>query len=166
MRACLAVLVLVSIAHADRAGPPICTDLDDCDAKCTKGNADACYVAGTMANPGEGSDAGRAKSIGYFDRACKRKLTRGCTALGGIYRETGDARDARRATTAYKKAAKYFERGCKKKRADDCTGLSGLYAAGLGVKKNADKAEHYRQRACQLTTGRDCPPPITGGGFQ
>jgi hypothetical protein len=99
----------------------------------------------------------KAKARGAYQRACNMKHARACFAFARILSLAGDDKSKKLAEATQKKAIAILEGGCtKEKLAGACSWVAELY--GSGALQDLAKAETFREQACQLSTGKPCPP--------
>ena len=123
---------------------------------CKKGDGEACWQAARLFEAAE--DAGAA--LAAYKRSCAKKHARGCLAFARLGIAAGDETSKQLAEAAQKKGVKLLEQRCvKHKVANACSWVSELYASGTFVAQDEAKAAEYRERQCQLATGKPCPPP-------
>jgi len=113
----------------------------------------------------------------YFDRACMQGKPDACDYIGRMYEEgLGVAHDGYLAATLYSKAcdagsadactrlrsARHsgdvlrLSQECNGGNGDSCANLGGLYRAGMGVKRDPQKAMQLFEKACSMGSKLGC----------
>jgi hypothetical protein len=134
--------------------------------------AEAEQYAIALFNQGRYSEA---KS--YFDRACMQGIADACDYIGRMYEEgLGVAHDGFLASALYSKAcdagstdactrlrsAKHYgdvvrlSQECNNGNGNSCANLGGLYRAGMGVKRDSEKAMQLFEKACSMGSQLGC----------
>ena len=74
-----------------------------------------------------------------------------CYELGVLY---DNAREG--AAQDYQKAAELYSKACKLGNGGGCYKLGNLYAQGRGIKEDANAAENYLKKACDMEPELAC----------
>ncbi|XP_067892501.1 cytochrome c oxidase assembly factor 7 [Heterodontus francisci] len=112
-----------------------------------KKSVDACHNAGLLAHDGQVFDnkPDSVKARDYYTKACNGNFTASCFNLSTLY-----IQGAPGLTKDMAKALKYSLKACDLGHIWACANTSRMYKLGEGTSKDAEKAEHFKNRAQDL----------------
>jgi TPR repeat protein len=119
-----------------------CAEPEDCNRRCSGGEAAACTTLGRMYGTTRGVPQDFARADSLYERGCEGGDARGCSWLGeSLDNGWGAKKD-------YARAANLFRRGCDGRDARGCSGLGVMYEQGHGVPRDREKAIVLFQMGC------------------
>ena len=89
--------------------------------------------------------------INALQKECDGKNGTSCYELGVLY---DNAREG--AAQDYAKASEFYAKACDMGNGGGCYNLGNLYAQGRGVKEDANAAEKYLKKACEMEPELAC----------
>lgn len=89
--------------------------------------------------------------INALQKECDDGNGASCYELGVLY---DNAREG--AAQDYQKAAELYSKACELGSGGGCYNLGNLYAQGRGVKEDANAAEKYLKKACEMEPELAC----------
>jgi len=117
---------------------------------CNQGSVRACHGVGLALLEGRGIQKQAAEARPYLEYACDYRFAPACDSLAMLL-------DSGQAGTNLAEAVRLSDFSCEQGIAAGCLRLSNYYARGFGVGRDPDRADEFRQRACQLGEPRACP---------
>ena len=150
MKSLLLLVVLVSVAHADKfpaTGP--CDDVDACEKACKAGKKDSCYWGGALIIQKGVKEEDEAHAMTLFDKACAKGHADACWQSANLvwYKESREKGDGTKARAAFQKA-------CNKNHARACMRLADIVAADEGNAKSQKLAATLRTKGLKLLEGK------------
>ena len=126
---------------------------------CAKGDAEGCWRAGLLADPGFGDGKNdRRKARAFYDKACSKKLVRACYSLAKLDGASGDEKARKQADADYERGLAVETAACQRKDAAACE--RAITLARTSMSKPDDKRlAKLQDLACVARTGSPCPPP-------
>lgn len=85
------------------------------------------------------------KSIEYFKMGCDQNHAESCAALGEYYRK-----GLPNLPVNIDKCLQYHNKGCALNYLQSCVNLGVMYKSGIGVGKNDEKAQQYKDHAKKI----------------
>ena len=147
------VVLAIALARASAAAAGGCEvgDAEDCAAKCSKHDDEACGVLGIMLAAGRGVAKDVDRGARLVQAACTAKVARACVDAAALAENgLGVPKDEAKAKAVYEKA-------CTKDRfAYGCIKLAGIYETGHGVAVDLGKAAELYEHACDTGDARGC----------
>ena len=90
-------------------------------------------------------------ALEFYEKACKSKFIKGCTAAGMLYSQKKEIRTDLRASYGF------FKKSCTNDESFACDLLGEMYQKGLGgVKKSNKLAKQSFKKSCDLKNGHGC----------
>lgn len=114
---------------------------------CQNGYSQSCHTSGLMYMDTKfvGDKKNVEKSIEYFKMGCDQNHAESCAALGEYYRK-----GLPNLPVDIDKCLQYHNKGCALNYLQSCVNLGVMYKSGIGVGKNEEKAQQYKDHAKKI----------------
>jgi hypothetical protein len=120
------------------------------EAACSEGDAQACYILGSVNLMSLAGTQDHPAAIRFFGRSCDLGHAAACNVLGDAHKfGVGTTRDRLRAAEAY-------EQGCARASPVGCASLADLLSSGDGVDRDTSRAKALYLKACRLGMAAAC----------